>query len=165
MLIIIYSLTNAFIGWSIHWLTDWSIELIDVIHSPLDWLNYSLISWLIHFIHSLDDLFVVWYWLNYSLINWLIHLFRSLSSWLSYSLCDWQVYSVTHAFFHSFIHWHVDHHQRLLEQNCAVKLELEVRPRFLVTDTNCFIDHLSSLRSIVAMATYTLVVPLVGQSI
>ena len=53
--------------------------------------------------------------------------------------------------------------QRLLEQNCAVKLELEVRPRFLVTDTNCFIDHLSSLRSIVAMATYTLVVPLVGQ--
>ena len=53
--------------------------------------------------------------------------------------------------------------QRLLEQNCAVKLELEVRPRFLVTDTNCFIDHLTSLRSIVAMATYTLVVPLVGQ--
>ncbi|KAL8575869.1 hypothetical protein ACOMHN_014874 [Nucella lapillus] len=51
--------------------------------------------------------------------------------------------------------------QSLVEQNSGSRLELEVRPRFLVTDTNCFIDHLPSLRSLVAMATYTLVVPLV----
>ncbi|KAK7088741.1 hypothetical protein V1264_022624 [Littorina saxatilis] len=51
--------------------------------------------------------------------------------------------------------------QTMLEESCPAKLELEVRPRFLVTDTNCFIDHLSSLRSVVATETYTLVVPLV----
>ncbi|XP_076452752.1 telomerase-binding protein EST1A-like [Babylonia areolata] len=51
--------------------------------------------------------------------------------------------------------------QTLVEQSCGSRLELEVRPRFLVTDTNCFIDHLPSLRSLLATATYTLVVPLV----
>lgn len=51
--------------------------------------------------------------------------------------------------------------QNLVEQQSRAKLEIEVRPRFLVTDTNCFIDHLSALRSLVASNTYTLVVPLV----
>ncbi|KAK7487887.1 hypothetical protein BaRGS_00020788 [Batillaria attramentaria] len=51
--------------------------------------------------------------------------------------------------------------QALVEQGKPAKLELEVRPRFLVTDTNCFIDHLPTLRSLIATGIYTLVVPLV----
>jgi len=41
--------------------------------------------------------------------------------------------------------------------------ELEIRPTFLVADTNCFIDHLRSIRKLVEIGKYTLIVPLVGQ--
>lgn len=51
--------------------------------------------------------------------------------------------------------------QALVESGRPARLELEVRPRFLVTDTNCFIDHLPMLRSLIATGIYTLVVPLV----
>ncbi|XP_045491287.1 uncharacterized protein LOC123691097 isoform X2 [Colias croceus] len=44
----------------------------------------------------------------------------------------------------------------------SVCVELEVRPRWLVPDTNCFIDHLPLLRALVAPAqTYQIAVPLV----
>lgn len=46
----------------------------------------------------------------------------------------------------------------------SVGAEVEVRPRLLVPDTNCFIDHLSLLQAIVDAPSqpYTLAVPVVG---
>ncbi|XP_026862235.2 telomerase-binding protein EST1A isoform X2 [Electrophorus electricus] len=41
------------------------------------------------------------------------------------------------------------------------QLELEIRPFYLVPDTNCFIDHLDGLRKLLACGTYILVVPLI----
>lgn len=43
--------------------------------------------------------------------------------------------------------------------------EIEVRPRWLVPDTNCFIDHLPLLQAIADAPgqPYTLAVPLVGE--
>ncbi|KAJ8725669.1 hypothetical protein PYW08_003852 [Mythimna loreyi] len=48
----------------------------------------------------------------------------------------------------------------------SVSSEVEVRPRLLVPDTNCFIDHLSLLQAIVAAPAqpYTLAVPVVVMS-
>nr|XP_006818059.1 PREDICTED: telomerase-binding protein EST1A-like [Saccoglossus kowalevskii] len=43
----------------------------------------------------------------------------------------------------------------------ARPIELEVHPVHLVPDTNCFIDHLKGIKSIVACTLYTLEVPLV----
>ncbi|CAH0720855.1 unnamed protein product, partial [Brenthis ino] len=42
-----------------------------------------------------------------------------------------------------------------------VSVEMEVRPRWLVPDTNCFIDHLALLQAAARPAAYTLAVPLV----
>uniref|UniRef100_A0A3B5LLT4 Telomerase-binding protein EST1A n=1 Tax=Xiphophorus couchianus TaxID=32473 RepID=A0A3B5LLT4_9TELE len=41
------------------------------------------------------------------------------------------------------------------------QLELEVRPLFLVPDTNCFIDHLDRLKNLLQCGTYIIVVPLI----
>ncbi|XP_026783660.2 telomerase-binding protein EST1A isoform X1 [Pangasianodon hypophthalmus] len=41
------------------------------------------------------------------------------------------------------------------------QLELEIRPFYLVPDTNCFIDHLEGLKKLLACGTYILVVPLI----
>ena len=43
-----------------------------------------------------------------------------------------------------------------------VQVELEVRPKLLVADTNCYIDHLDALMSLTREKHYTLVAPLVG---
>ncbi|XP_072557548.1 telomerase-binding protein EST1A isoform X2 [Paramormyrops kingsleyae] len=45
-------------------------------------------------------------------------------------------------------------------QTCR-QLELEIRPLFLVPDTNGFIDHLAGLQSLLACGLYILVVPLI----
>ena len=44
------------------------------------------------------------------------------------------------------------------------QLELEVRPRFLVPDTNGFIDHLGGLKKVLQCGTYIIVVPLIGKA-
>lgn len=49
--------------------------------------------------------------------------------------------------------------QTLLEG--SVTLEMEVRPRFLVPDTNCFIEHLDLIKALVNSTPYTVMVPLV----
>ncbi|XP_047483558.1 telomerase-binding protein EST1A-like isoform X2 [Penaeus chinensis] len=49
--------------------------------------------------------------------------------------------------------------QTLLEG--SVTLEMEVRPRFLVPDTNCFIEHLDLIKALVNCTPYTVMVPLV----
>ena len=51
-------------------------------------------------------------------------------------------------------------HQNLIEMNTQRRLELEIRPRFIVPDTNCFIDHLGLIDKILATAYYIVVVPL-----
>nr|XP_049695353.1 telomerase-binding protein EST1A isoform X2 [Helicoverpa armigera] len=57
------------------------------------------------------------------------------------------------------------HRQRMQEilRGGSVAAEVEVRPRLLVPDTNCFIDHLELLQAIVAEPSqpYTLAVPVV----
>ncbi|XP_029557708.1 telomerase-binding protein EST1A [Salmo trutta] len=45
-------------------------------------------------------------------------------------------------------------------QTCG-QVELEVRPLFLVPDTNGFIDHLTGLKTLLQSGTYILVVPLI----
>ncbi len=45
-----------------------------------------------------------------------------------------------------------------------VQVELEVRPKYLVADTNCYIDHLDALIRLTREKHYTLVAPLVGTS-
>ncbi|KAI5608201.1 telomerase-binding protein EST1A, partial [Silurus asotus] len=41
------------------------------------------------------------------------------------------------------------------------QLELQIRPFYLVPDTNCFIDHLEGLKRLLVCGTYILVVPLI----
>jgi len=43
------------------------------------------------------------------------------------------------------------------------QLELEVRPLFLVPDTNGFIDHLGGLKKLLECGIYIIVVPLIGK--
>lgn len=43
------------------------------------------------------------------------------------------------------------------------QLELEVRPLFLVPDTNGFIDHLGGLKKLLQCGTYIIVIPLIGK--
>lgn len=45
------------------------------------------------------------------------------------------------------------------------QLEIEIRPFYLVPDTNGFIDHLEGLRKLLAGGTYVLVVPLIGEAL
>lgn len=60
--------------------------------------------------------------------------------------------------------------QAILEQ-CSYSVEMEVKPKYLVPDTNCFIDYLPYLRSISEVTTdtnetlYSLMVPLIGEYI
>lgn len=42
-------------------------------------------------------------------------------------------------------------------------MELEIRPVFLVPDTNGFIDHLGSLTTLLDCRKFILVVPLIGE--
>lgn len=44
------------------------------------------------------------------------------------------------------------------------QMELEIRPLFLVPDTNGFIDHLAGLAQLLESRNYILVVPLIGES-
>lgn len=44
------------------------------------------------------------------------------------------------------------------------QLELEVRPLFLVPDTNGFIDHLGGLKKLLQCGIYIIVVPLIGKT-
>jgi len=41
-------------------------------------------------------------------------------------------------------------------------IQLEIRPQFLVPDTNCFIDHLPAIAALLAVRRFTVVVPLIG---
>lgn len=43
------------------------------------------------------------------------------------------------------------------------QLQLEVRPAFLVPDTNGFIDHLVALKKLLQCGSYIVVVPLIGK--
>ncbi|KAF5286717.1 hypothetical protein FQR65_LT12470 [Abscondita terminalis] len=50
--------------------------------------------------------------------------------------------------------------QKILQQS-VVSVHIEIRPKILVPDTNCFIDYLSNIKAIVDAHVYTLMVPLV----
>ncbi|KAK0058798.1 telomerase-binding protein EST1A [Biomphalaria pfeifferi] len=51
--------------------------------------------------------------------------------------------------------------EAILDSHRHAKIELEICPIFLIPDTNCFIDHFSSVQKILQSKKYTLVVPLV----
>lgn len=54
--------------------------------------------------------------------------------------------------------------QDILNQS-TVALNMEVRPKYLVPDTNCFVDYLHMLQAIGdAYPLYQLMVPLVGKN-
>jgi protein SMG6 len=44
-------------------------------------------------------------------------------------------------------------------------IQLEIRPIYLVPDTNCFIDHLFGIQRLLALRKFTIIVPLVGELI
>ncbi|KAJ8955255.1 hypothetical protein NQ318_000281 [Aromia moschata] len=50
---------------------------------------------------------------------------------------------------------------KILSQS-VVSVHMEVRPKYLVPDTNCFIDHLDGIRIIAQTHCYTLMVPIVA---
>lgn len=55
--------------------------------------------------------------------------------------------------------------QAVLKDQAQVRqMELEIRPVFLVPDTNGFIDHLGSLIKLLDCRQFILVVPLIGES-
>lgn len=51
--------------------------------------------------------------------------------------------------------------QSFVESDTSRKIELEIRPRFLITDTNCFIDHLNLIDSLIKCNRFIVVVPLI----
>jgi protein SMG6 len=51
-------------------------------------------------------------------------------------------------------------HKNLLETNAQRRIELEIRPKFIVPDTNCFIDHLNLIDKLLSTNYYIIVVPL-----
>ena len=50
--------------------------------------------------------------------------------------------------------------QSLIEMSTQRRLELEIRPRFIVPDTNCFIDHLNLIDRILSTSYFIVIVPL-----
>ncbi|XP_044271255.1 telomerase-binding protein EST1A isoform X2 [Tribolium madens] len=50
--------------------------------------------------------------------------------------------------------------KKILSQ-AVVSVHIEVRPKYLVPDTNCFIDHLDPITTITSSHVYTLMVPIV----
>jgi len=53
--------------------------------------------------------------------------------------------------------------QDILSQS-TVALHIEVRPRYLVPDTNCFVDDLKSIKAIAsAHPLYQLMIPITGK--
>jgi protein SMG6 len=50
--------------------------------------------------------------------------------------------------------------QTLVEQSAQRRIEIEIRPKFIVPDTNCFIDHLNLIEQLLNTNYYTIVVPL-----
>lgn len=50
--------------------------------------------------------------------------------------------------------------QNVLDNNTQRRIELEIRPKFVVPDTNCFIDHLDLIDKILQTNYYILIVPL-----
>ncbi|XP_018574342.1 telomerase-binding protein EST1A isoform X2 [Anoplophora glabripennis] len=55
---------------------------------------------------------------------------------------------------------HMQRVKKILSQS-VVSVHMEVRPKYLVPDTNCFIDHLDGIRTIAQSHCYTLMVPIV----
>ncbi|XP_076251691.1 smg6 nonsense mediated mRNA decay factor isoform X1 [Rhynchophorus ferrugineus] len=55
------------------------------------------------------------------------------------------------------------HRQRVMKilSQSVVSVHLEIRPKYLVPDTNCFIDHLDSIQNMAKSHTYTVMVPIV----
>ncbi|XP_030746868.1 uncharacterized protein LOC115875527 isoform X2 [Sitophilus oryzae] len=55
------------------------------------------------------------------------------------------------------------HRQRVMKilSQSVVSVHLEIRPKYLVPDTNCFIDHMTSIQNIAKSHTYTVMVPIV----
>ena len=50
--------------------------------------------------------------------------------------------------------------RNLLEMGAQRRLELEIRPKFVVPDTNCFVDHINLIDRIIATSYFIGVVPL-----
>ncbi|XP_033747838.1 LOW QUALITY PROTEIN: telomerase-binding protein EST1A-like [Pecten maximus] len=51
--------------------------------------------------------------------------------------------------------------QKIVDKNRHHLIELEIHPIFLVPDTNCFIDHLSSIQKLIHHQKYTVTIPLI----
>jgi protein SMG6 len=51
-------------------------------------------------------------------------------------------------------------HQDLVEMNIQRRIEIEIRPKFICCDTNCFIDHLNLINKILETNYYIVIVPL-----
>ncbi|XP_060077389.1 telomerase-binding protein EST1A-like [Ylistrum balloti] len=51
--------------------------------------------------------------------------------------------------------------QKIVDKNRHHLIQLEIHPIFLVPDTNCFIDHLSSVQRLIQHQKYTITIPLI----
>lgn len=51
-------------------------------------------------------------------------------------------------------------HESLLDASAQRRLELEIRPKFIVPDTNCFVDHFPLIDKLLGTNYYIVIVPL-----
>ncbi|XP_022697049.1 telomerase-binding protein EST1A-like isoform X2 [Varroa jacobsoni] len=51
--------------------------------------------------------------------------------------------------------------ERVLHSSRVGTTILEIRPRFLIPDTNCLVDHLDKVRALVACKTYSIYIPII----
>ncbi|KAL5017254.1 hypothetical protein ScPMuIL_006843 [Solemya velum] len=55
---------------------------------------------------------------------------------------------------------HEENIQKFLEKNRHRSIELEIRPIFLIPDTNCFIEYFQNMKNLLESEKYTIVIPL-----
>lgn len=75
-----------------------------------------------------------------------------------------QVICVTkYSYFTSKIHFNFNIKKAVLnEENQSKPSRIVVQPRYVVPDTNCYIDHLDKIKRIIHSKYYELIVPLIG---
>lgn len=79
-------------------------------------------------------------------------------------IADWVKIMRDHKFFFLMIFTFFHYFQDILSQS-IVALHIEVRPRLLVPDTNCFVDDLISIQAIAsAHPLYQLMIPITGKN-
>ncbi len=68
---------------------------------------------------------------------------------------------------HRMLKERIEEHEKIKQKNLSIinktiltRIEIEVRPRFIIPDTNCFVDHLNLIDKILNSSHYVIMIPL-----